>query len=92
MSAPSNRLKDPWKGRHVVPGGRSRVARDPEVKAAVDAMVPGALTLRGMRRRLVETFGPHRTPSLTSIARYVRRRRLALGFRPGGVRVSPERR
>lgn len=83
-------VEDPLKGRHIVPGGRSRIARDPELRTEVEAMVRQPITLHEMRRRLVAIFGEKRVPSRTRLAHYVRRRRLALGYRPGGERVSPQ--
>lgn len=85
-------VKDPLKGRHIVPEGRSRIARDPVLRAEVEAMIGQPLTLAEMRRRLVAVFGEARAPARSSLARYVRRRRLALGFRPGGARVPVEAR
>jgi hypothetical protein len=70
-------------------GGRSKIDRDPKLRAKVDAMVSRPITLKEMRRRLLGAFGDKRVPGLISIAQYVRRRRLALGFRPGGLRISP---
>lgn len=83
-------LKDPLKGRHIVPLGRSRIDRDPDVKRELEPLLSRPITLKEMRRRLVAIFGEKRAPSATSLARYVRRRRLALGFRPGGARVGSD--
>lgn len=88
MSRGGKALEDPFRGRHIVPGGRSRIARDPELRAELDAMARQPITLKEMRRRLVAVFGERRVPPRSSLARYVRRRRLALGYRPDGLRVA----
>jgi len=66
---------------NTMPSGvRSKIWHDAPVRRLLDRLLRQPLTLAEIRRRLATRFGQDRAPSRSAIARYVRPRRLSLGW------------
>lgn len=80
LSCLSGRAENVPRGRPVPRVIRSRCERDPVIRNYLEGQLRERVTMDELRRRVVELVGVDRAPSRTSIASYVRKRRLEIGL------------